>query len=154
MYRNRLNHLEVFLVYPGGPFWANKDKGAWSIPKGEDAAGEQPLEVAKREFHEETGFTAHGLFFELGSIKQQGGKIVVAWAFEGDCDPRHLTSNLCQIEWPLRSGRTLQIPEVDRGRWFSIPEAKEYILKSQQPLLQTLCRILYLDEQGDNRAGN
>ena len=84
MYRNRVNRLEVFLVHPGGPFWANKDKGAWSIPKGEYVAGEQPLEVAKREFHEETGFTAHGLFFELGSIKQQGGKIVAVWAFEGE----------------------------------------------------------------------
>jgi len=146
MYRWREAHLEVFLVHPGGPFWATKDMGAWSIPKGEPEPGEEPLEVAKREFREETGFTAHGKFLELGAVKQAGGKIVTAWAFEGDCDPTRLTSNLCQVEWPPRSGRLVEFPEVDRGNWFSIPAAREHILKSQQPLLDMLCTALHLSE--------
>lgn len=143
MYRNHLDDLEVFLVHPGGPFWANKDKGAWSIPKGEYAEGEQPLEAAQREFHEETSFTAEGTFLELGTIKQAGGKIVIAWAFEGDCDPANLRSNVYQTEWPPRSGRRVEFPEVDRARWFSIPQAREYILKSQEPLLDALCRVVH-----------
>ncbi len=142
MYRKPDVDLEVFLVHPGGPFWANKDSGACSIPKGEYEEGEDALSAARREFHEETGFTAEGIFLELGAIKQAGGKIVTAWAFEGDCDPRQIKSNLCQIEWPPRSKRFIEIPEVDRGGWFSIPEAKEHILKSQQPWLETLCRSL------------
>jgi predicted NUDIX family NTP pyrophosphohydrolase len=146
MYRRQDGRLEVFLVHPGGPFWAKKDKGAWSIPKGEHREGEESLDVAKREFHEETGFVAHGQFLELGMVKQAGGKIVSAWAFEGDCDPAKLTSNLCQIEWPLRSGRLVEFPEVDRGRWFSIPAAREYILKSQEPLLDMLCTAVHVSK--------
>jgi predicted NUDIX family NTP pyrophosphohydrolase len=149
MYRWREAVLEVFLVHPGGPFWAKKDMGAWSIPKGEPEPGEEPLEVAKREFREETGFAADGQFLELGTIKQAGGKIVTAWAFEGDCDPTRLTSNLCQVEWPPRSGRIIEFPEVDRGNWFSIPVAREHILKSQQPLLDMLCTALHLSESSN-----
>ena len=149
MYRWREAVLEVFLVHPGGPFWAKKDMGAWSIPKGELEPGEEPLEVAKREFREETGFAAHGQFLELGTVKQAGGKIVTAWAFEGDCDPTRLTSNLCQVEWPPRSGRIIEFPEVDRGKWFSIPAAREHILKSQQPLLDMLCTALHLIESSN-----
>jgi len=137
MYR-RKNSLEVFLVHPGGPFWAKKDLGAWSIPKGEYAEGEDPLTAARREFQEETGFVAQGEFISLGEVKQAGGKLVTAWAFEGDCDPDKLTSNSCQIEWPPRSGRVLEFPEADRGGWFSIDEAKARLLKSQLNLLDML----------------
>jgi predicted NUDIX family NTP pyrophosphohydrolase len=138
MYRRRSHQLEVFLVHPGGPFWAKKDLGAWSISKGEYVEGELPLEAARREFEEETGFAAEGDFVELGAVQQAGGKVVMAWAFEGDCDPSKLVSNRCEIEWPPRSGRKIEIPEVDRGSWFSITDAQERILKSQAPLLDRL----------------
>ena len=130
-------------MHPGGPFWAKKDMGAWSICKGEYAESELPLEAAKREFQEETGFAAQGSFLELGTVQQSGGKIVVAWAFEGDCDPGELVSNRCQIEWPPRSRRMIEIPEVDRGAWFSIGDARERILKSQAPFLDRLCQMLH-----------
>jgi predicted NUDIX family NTP pyrophosphohydrolase len=142
MYRRNNRRLEVFLVHPGGPFWAKKDLGAWSIAKGEYAEGELPLEAARREFEEETGFVATGDFLELGAVQQAGGKVVSAWAFEGDCDPGKLISNRCEIEWPPRSGRQIEIPEVDRASWFSIAEAKERILKSQAPFLERLCSLL------------
>ena len=142
MYRWHNRELQVFLVHPGGPFWAKKDMGAWSICKGEYLEGEVPLEAAKREFHEETGFAAQGTFIELGTVQQSGGKVVYAWAFEGDCDPAKMVSNSCQVEWPPRSGRMIEIPEVDRGDWFSIFEAREHILKSQAPFLDRLCQIL------------
>jgi predicted NUDIX family NTP pyrophosphohydrolase len=142
MYRRRNARLEVFLVHPGGPFWAKKDLGAWSICKGEYADGEAPLEAAIREFQEETGFAAQGEFLELGTVQQLGGKIVSAWAFEGDCDPGDLISNRCQVEWPPRSGRMIEIPEVDRGGWFSISEASERILKSQAPFLDRLSALV------------
>jgi predicted NUDIX family NTP pyrophosphohydrolase len=138
MYRLREGHLEIFLVHPGGPFWAKKDLGAWSISKGEYVEGELPLEAARREFQEETGFAAEGDFLELGAVQQAGGKVVMAWAFEGDCDPSKLVSNLCEIEWPPRSGRKIEIPEVDRGSWFSIADARERILKGQAPFLDRL----------------
>jgi predicted NUDIX family NTP pyrophosphohydrolase len=142
MYRSRQGQLEVFLVHPGGPFWAKKDLGAWSIAKGEYAPGEAALEAAKREFEEETGFAAQGKFLSLGDLKQAGGKVVSAWAFEGDCDPRKLVSSRCEIDWPPRSGRKMEIAEVDRGDWFSIAEAKERILKSQAPFLERLSQLL------------
>jgi predicted NUDIX family NTP pyrophosphohydrolase len=142
MYRLRQGQLEVFLVHPGGPFWTKKDLGAWSISKGEYVAGEAALEAAKREFQEETGFAAQGFFLSLGEVKQTGGKVVFAWAFEGDCDPSQLVSNCCEIEWPPRSGRKMEIAEVDRGDWFSIAEAKERILKSQAPFLERLSQLL------------
>jgi predicted NUDIX family NTP pyrophosphohydrolase len=142
MYRLRNGQLEVFLVHPGGPFWAKKDMGAWSICKGEYAENELPLEAAKREFQEETGFLAQGSFLELGVVQQASGKMVTAWAFEGDGDPDKLISNLCQVEWPPRSGRMIQIPEVDRGGWFSIEVARERILKAQEPFLDRLSQLL------------
>src|SRR5215475_7381190 len=111
MYRRQNSGLEVLLVHPGGPFWAKKDLGAWSIPKGEYAAGENPLEAARREFSEETGFAADGDFLDLGTIRQAGGKLVSVWALEGDCDPAQLRSNTTTIEWPPRSRRQLEIPE-------------------------------------------
>ncbi|HEX7158522.1 MAG TPA: NUDIX domain-containing protein [Edaphobacter sp.] len=142
MYRRRSGELEVFLVHPGGPFWAKKDLGAWSIPKGEYEDGEEPQDAARREFEEETGFQANGSFLELGAVKQPGGKVVRTWAVEGDCDPAALKSNVFEMEWPPRSGRKAEFPEVDRAGWFSIAEARERILKGQAPLLDALDRRL------------
>ena len=138
MYRRTTGGLEVFLVHPGGPYWAKKGGAAWGIPKGEYHKGEEPLDAAKREFTEETGFTAVGRLIELGSIEQQSGKIVTAWAVEGDCDPADLVSNTCSLEWPPRSGRYVEIPEVDEGRWFGMSEARKTIRKEQEPLLTRL----------------
>ena len=138
LYRRRNGALEVFLVHPGGPFWAKKDLGAWSIPKGQYAEDEEPLVAARREFEEETSFPAPQASASLGEVQQAGGKIVTAWAAEGDCDPSKLVSNECRVEWPPRSGRMIDIPEVDRAGWFSIDEARERILKSQQPFLDRL----------------
>lgn len=138
MYRRSKGHLEVFLIHPGGPYFAKKDKGAWAIPKGEYEKGEDPLAAAKREFQEETGFTAGGRFLDLGSIQQTSGKIVTVWAFEGDCHPASLVSNTCLVEWPPHSGRSLEIPEVDQGRWFRMIEAREFIRKDQEQLLDRL----------------
>ncbi|MGA7317690.1 MAG: NUDIX domain-containing protein [Silvibacterium sp.] len=142
MYRLRDRRIEIFLVHPGGPFWAKNDLGAWSIPKGEYAEGENPLDGARREFTEETGFAAKGNFVDLGTVKQAGGKIVSVWAVEGDCDPAKLRSNMCLIEWPRRSGRKIEIPEVDRGAWFNVEEARERILKSQEPIVDLLLERL------------
>lgn len=138
MFRRKRAELEVFLVHPGGPFWAGKDAGAWTVPKGEYADDEEPLAAAKREFAEETGFVAEGEFIDLGTVRQTSGKIVNAWAFEGDCDPEKLVSNFCEIEWPPRSGKKMEIPEVDRGAWFSVDEARSRILKSQVGFLDVL----------------
>ena len=141
MYR-RKSGLEVFLVHPGGPFWAKKDVGAWSIPKGQLGPGEPPLEAAKREFQEETGLSATGIFLELGSIVQASGKLVQAWALEGDCDPDQIVSNDCEVEWPPRSGQLITVPEVDRGAWFSIEDAIAHILRSQAPFVERLAARL------------
>lgn len=138
MFRRTGGQLEVFLVHPGGPFWAAKDDGAWTVPKGEYVDGEEPLNAARREFTEETGFIAEGEFIDLGTIRQASGKVVNAWAFEGDCDPEKLVSNTCEIEWPPRSGKKKEIPEVDRGGWFTVPEARKKILTSQVPFLDVL----------------
>lgn len=138
VYRQGVRGLEAFLVHPGGPFWAKKDFGAWSVPKGEYADGEDPLAAACREFQEETGFAIEGDFLELGAVRQAGGKLVSAWAIEGDCDPARLISNRFQMEWPPRSGLMKEFPEVDRGAWFNLPEARERILASQQPFLDRL----------------
>jgi predicted NUDIX family NTP pyrophosphohydrolase len=142
LYRYRNGRLEVFLVHPGGPFWAKKDLAAWSIPKGEYDAGEKPEDAAKREFQEETGFAIPGVMRELGVVKQAGGKIVSAWCCEGDCDPADLISNTFEMEWPPHSGRKSEFPEVDRGAWFSLAAAREQILKSQAPLLEKLEQLL------------
>jgi predicted NUDIX family NTP pyrophosphohydrolase len=146
MYRRRISGPEVFLVHPGGPFFAKKDLGAWTLPKGEYLEHVQPLEAAKREFQEETGFPVPETFVDLGSIKQAGGKIVSAWAFEGDCDPAKMISNPCEVEWPPRSGRLIEVPEADRGAWFSIDEAKERIKSTQIPLLDRLMMALNLTD--------
>jgi predicted NUDIX family NTP pyrophosphohydrolase len=142
VYRRREDGVEVFLVHPGGPFWAKKDEGSWSIPKGEYEEGEESLDVARREFAEETGFEVNGDFMEVGQIKQAGGKVVMAWAVEGDFDPASLKSNAFEMEWPPRSGRMQKFPEVDRGEWFSIDAARVKILKSQEPLLDMLLSVL------------
>ncbi len=142
MYRRSGAGLEVLLVHPGGPFWAKKDRGAWSIPKGEYAAGEEPLAAAQREFVEETGVRPHGPFAPLGEIKQAGGKHVTAWAVEGDFDPANLVSTTIELEWPPRSGRTHSFPEVDRAQWFALTEAREKILAGQSPLIDRLERWL------------
>jgi predicted NUDIX family NTP pyrophosphohydrolase len=138
MYRRRKQRLEVLLVHPGGPFWENKDLGAWSIPKGEYLNGEAAFDAARREFQEETGWTAEGEFLSLGEVQQSGHKRVSAWAFAGDGDPELVRSNHCEIEWPPRSGRRMQIPEVDRAAWFSLEEARERILQGQRPFLDRL----------------
>jgi predicted NUDIX family NTP pyrophosphohydrolase len=138
MFRRKSKELEVFLVHPGGPFWAKKDEGAWTVPKGEYVEGEPPLEAARREFTEETGFAAEGGFLDLGTVKQNNGKLVTAWAFEGDCDPAMLKSNTCMVEWPPRTGKMLEIPEVDRGAWYTLAEARRAILASQVPFLDGL----------------
>lgn len=138
MYRRSRGNLEVLLVHPGGPFWMKKDLGAWSIPKGEYAAGEEPLTAATREFQEETGLVVTGPFRPLAPIRQPGGKIVDAWAFEGDCDAGALTSNNFSLEWPPGSGRMQEFPEVDRAGWFSIEDARRKILRGQTGFLDEL----------------
>lgn len=138
MYRRLGGEVEVFLVHPGGPFFATKDAGSWGIPKGEYEKDEEPLIAARREFTEETGFVPDGEFVELGSVRQKSGKVVTAWAVEGDCDPAELVSNMCSIEWPPRSGRSMEIPEIDRGQWFGIAKARAWIRREQEPLLDAL----------------
>jgi predicted NUDIX family NTP pyrophosphohydrolase len=142
MYRRSAGSLELFLVHPGGPFWAKKDEGAWSIPKGLFEEGEDPLVAAKREFQEETGFVPDGRFVKLGEFKQPGGKIIHAWSVEGDCDPSSLKSNLFSLEWPPRSGVVLQFPEVDRGAWLDPAEALRKIHKGQRAIVEQLLRSL------------
>ena len=142
MYRYCASTLEIFLVHPGGPFWKNKDLGAWSIPKGEFDTGEDPFEAAKREFHEETGFAVNGSFITLGPVRQAGGKLVYAWATEGDCKAESIKSNSFTMEWPPRSGRRKEFPEVDRAGWFSIELGRQKILEGQSMLLDELQRKL------------
>ena len=127
--------VEVLLVHPGGPFWGSRDLGAWSIPKGEYSDGEDPEAAARREFTEETGWTLRGELRPLGEIRQKGGKVVTAFAVEGDFDDGSLNSNVFQMEWPPKSGRIASFPEVDRASWFALPEAREKIIAGQQALL-------------------
>ncbi len=138
LYRRSGGRLEVFLVHPGGPFWTKKDAGAWSIPKGEYAEGDEPEAAARREFQEETGCELTGPLQSLTSLKQPSGKVISAWAMEGDFDSAMLKSNTFPLEWPPRSGRTQHFPEVDRGAWFDIPTAREKILAGQRPFLDEL----------------
>lgn len=142
LYRRSRGRLEVFLVHPGGPFWAKKDARAWSIPKGEYAEGEDPETVARREFTEETGCDPPGLLQPLAPVTQPSGKLISAWAGEGDFDPATLTSNTFPLEWPPRSGNIQQFPEVDRGAWFDIPSAREKILIGQRPFLEQLLGLV------------
>jgi predicted NUDIX family NTP pyrophosphohydrolase len=137
MYRRDRGTLEVLLVHPGGPLWTNKDAGAWSIPKGEYTVEEDPREAAKREFKEETGLDAGDALLELTPVTQSG-KVIKAWAFEGDCDPAVLNSNTFSMEWPPRSGRQQAFPEADRAAWFDMDQAKQKILKGQIGLLLDL----------------
>jgi predicted NUDIX family NTP pyrophosphohydrolase len=142
MYRRAGNELEVLLVHPGGPFWARKDLGAWSIPKGEYSENEDALAVAKREFEEETGARVQGDVLPLGEVVQPGRKIVTAWAIEGDFDPSDLKSNSFEMEWPPKSGRRQSFPEVDRAQWFSPADAREKILKGQSEFITRLLNSL------------
>ena len=142
MYRHAGDELEVFLVHPGGPFWAKKEAGSWSIPKGEYTSDEEPLAAARREFKEETGFDVEGDFIPLAAIKQKGGKIVSAWAIEGSIDADAIQSNMFSMEWPPKSGRQTEFPEVDRAGWFSVDEARIKLNAGQVPLVDALCNHL------------
>ncbi len=148
VYRPGAVGYEVFLVHPGGPFWRNRDVGAWSIPKGEVTAGEDPLAAALRELAEETGFTVAPPWVHLKSIRQPAGKTVMAWAAAGDFDAAAIASNNFAMEWPPRSGRMESFPEVDRAAWFSLAEARQKILAGQIPLLEQLVKLLGPDGGG------
>jgi predicted NUDIX family NTP pyrophosphohydrolase len=141
MFRRRSEELEVLLVHPGGPLWANKDAAAWSIPKGEYMEDEEPFSAACREFAEELGFSPAGDFRPLGEVRQSGGKLVLAWAVEGDCDPAAVRSNTFTMEWPPRSGKRCEFPEIDRAGWFSLPAARAKINPGQLPLLDRLAEV-------------
>ena len=143
LYRRTGSGVEVLLVHPGGPFWAKRDEGAWSIPKGTyDPDAEEGLAAAKREFAEETGTSAEaamrGAMFALGRFRQSSAKTVDVWAAEGDFDPATLVSNTVRLQWPPRSGQSLEVPEVDRAQWFTPDEAARKILKGQKPVLEAL----------------
>ncbi|MCK9376779.1 MAG: NUDIX domain-containing protein [Syntrophobacterales bacterium] len=148
MYRRRRDILEVFLVHPGGPFWAGKEAGAWSIPKGEYGPAEDPLAAARREFQEETGFSIDGEFRALTPLKQPSGKIISAWAVAGDLDPGAVRSNSFTLEWPPRSGRQQEFPEVDRAAWFTLAAAREKIIQGQAGFLEELRHLLGEPEPG------
>ena len=151
LYRKRGPDLEIFLVHPGGPFWTNKDLGAWSFPKGEYSDDEEPLTVAKREFFEETGSTVDGELIPLTPVRQKGGKIVSLWAVEGDIDPETIRSNTFEMEWPPRSGKKAEFPEVDRARWYSVTEARRKLNAGQVPALDELCGRLVKQEHSTDR---
>lgn len=142
LYRRRDGALELFLVHPGGPFWARKEVGAWSIPKGEPAPGEDLLDAAKREFREETGHSIDGDFRRLAPVRQPGGKIVHAFAVAGDCDAGGIKSNVFMLEWPPRSGRQRRFPEIDRAGWFAPAVAKEKLTKGQVGLVDALLALV------------
>ena len=141
MFRRKNAFIEVLLVHPGGPFWSKKDLGSWSLPKGE-YEDEDPLQVARREFEEETGYPVTGNFLPLTPLRQSSGKIVSAWAVEGNCDAAGIKSNTFLMEWPPRSGRQQEFPEVDRGDWFSLSLAREKILKGQAGFLDQLEQLI------------
>jgi len=153
MFRRRGDLLEVLLVHPGGPLWAKKDEAAWSIPKGEVEPNEDPLAAAQREFEEELGSPVSGEFVELAPVRQAGGKVVHAWAVEGDFDPAAIRSSLFTMEWPPRSGRQRQFPEVDRAAWFTIDEARRKINPGQASLLDQLVTIANQPAEGRGRPG-
>jgi predicted NUDIX family NTP pyrophosphohydrolase len=138
LYRFRNSVTEVLLVHPGGPFWAKKDLGAWSIPKGEFGTDEDPLDAAKRELEEETGIKADGDFIELTPVKQKSGKLVFAWALQKDTDPAAIKSNSFEMEWPLKSGIKKSFPEIDKAEWFTMKEAGSKIIDGQAPLIHEL----------------
>ncbi len=138
MYRRAAGRLEVLLVHPGGPLWKNKDVHAWSIPKGEYADDEDPLDAARREFEEEMGFSPPENEVELGEIRQKGGKRVIAWAVEGDCDPSAIVSSTFTMQWPPKSGKVQEFPEIDRAAWFDPDTAREKLHKGQVTLVDRL----------------
>lgn len=138
LYRMTDKQPQVFLVHPGGPFFRKKDEGAWSVPKGEYVDGEEPLTAAQREFEEETGQTIRGNFIKLQPVKQKSGKVVQAWAVEGDIDHEAIKSNLFEIKWPPKSGKRASFPEIDRAGWFTLEIAKQKIIPGQVGLIQEL----------------
>ena len=142
LFRKRPGGVQVLLVHPGGPFWMKKDEGAWSIPKGLAEESEDLLAAARREFLEETGDKVEGQFLDLGAHKQPGGKTIIAWGCEGDFDPERLKSNMFTIEWPPRSGKTAEFPEVDKAGWFSIDDALKKATKGQRPIIAALAERL------------
>jgi predicted NUDIX family NTP pyrophosphohydrolase len=142
LFRRKNGQLEVFLAHPGGPFWKNRDAGAWSIPKGLIDEGEDPLDAARREFQEETGVTPKGPFIALGSVRQKAGKLIHAWAWEGDADPALVESNVTRLEYPKGSGRWLTFPEVDRCEWFVPAVAREKINPAQAELIERLEKMV------------
>jgi predicted NUDIX family NTP pyrophosphohydrolase len=142
LFRQLADRLQVMLVHPGGPYWENKDEGVWSIPKGLFEENEGPLEAARREFAEETGFDAEGEFIELGELVQPSKKIVHAWALEGDLDTTRIRSNTFTLEWPPNTGRLEDYPEIDKGQWFDIAEARTKITKGQLGFINRLIERL------------
>ena len=142
LFRRRKRELEVLLAHPGGPYWANRDLGAWSIPKGEFTEAEDPLEAARREFEEETGFSAAGEFLPLTPLRQSSAKRVSAWALEGDCVPSRARSNNFCLEWPPKSGEYQEFPEIDRVEWFNLASARAKLVKGQQAFLDELAERL------------
>lgn len=142
MYRHQNGELQVLLVHPGGPFFKSKDDGAWTIPKGEVEAGDDLLATALREFHEETGITPTEPFIALSPVKQKGGKLVHAWAFEGNCDPSEIVSNTFQMEWPPKSGRQMEFPEVDQAEFFDLAAARKKVNQAQVNLINELEEVL------------
>jgi predicted NUDIX family NTP pyrophosphohydrolase len=151
LFRLRNNQLQVLLVHPGGPFWAKKDEGAWSIPKGLILENESLLAAARREFQEETGFSVDGEFKDLGEFRQPSGKIVRAFALEKDLDETKVSSNKFSLEWPKDSGIMREYPEIDRAGWFDIGQARMKILKGQAAFLDRLIEILNYKEEEDRR---
>jgi predicted NUDIX family NTP pyrophosphohydrolase len=149
LFRRAVGKLEVFLAHPGGPFWAKRDQGAWSIPKGIVDEGEDVLDGARREFEEETSIRLEGPFRPLGSVTQKSGKVVHAWACEGDADPNLIKSNEVKVEWPRGSGRWLTFPEIDRCAWFDLPTAREKINVAQAEFLERLKGELALGEHSE-----
>ncbi len=141
LFRRAAKGIEVLLVHMGGPYWGRRERGAWSIPKGEPLLNEELLDAAKREFREETGFLPRGPFLPLGAVRQAGGKVVHAWAAEGAWDPARLRSNTFTLEWPPRSGQHRDFPEVDRAAWFGLTEARAKLVSGQVPLLDRLCAV-------------
>jgi predicted NUDIX family NTP pyrophosphohydrolase len=142
LFRRNKNDILVFLVHPGGPLWMHKDDGAWSIPKGEYGEGDNPLEAAKREFFEETGFQVTGSCHALSPLKQPSGKVVSAWAVEGELDAARVKSNTFSLEWPPHSGKMKEFPEIDRGAWFDLSTAKRKLLPGQRDFLDQLWQLL------------
>lgn len=142
LYRKRAKQLEVFLVHPGGPFWAKKDLGSWSIPKGEYLEGEEPLQAAIREFEEETGYRPSGDFIQLPTIRQKGHKTVHCWAIQGELDADNIVSNMFEMEWPPRSGKMKAFPEIDRAGWFPIDTAREKINERQVRFIDELEKLI------------